>query len=88
MDRCHCDQGVGECCPVCNESGYPHLHGPGLDESEKIEHLPIVEPKFIQVLTHKADEWQDKLVALDAAGGVWQYMGGVGWARLSMKRLA
>lgn len=45
------------------------------------------QPKFIQIFTYKVSEFQDKIVALDSAGDVWQYQTVAGWGKLNMKRL-
>ena len=44
-------------------------------------------PKFVQLVTHKTDQYQDTLIALDEAGGVWKYMNVAGWVELNMMRL-
>ena len=72
MDRCQCDKRVGEGCPICKDEKYEPTTRPA---------------KFIQILTHKADSYSYRLVALDEAGGVWQYdYAAEGWVRLNMKR--
>jgi len=48
----------------------------------------VREPEFIQILTHNVGKYANKLIALDEAGGVWQYQEVAGWAKLNMKRLA
>lgn len=84
MPKCQCDERMGEGCPICKEEGYPRPN-PEIDLPEGMHTEEII--RFVQILSHRVDEFTNKLVALDEAGDVWQYMDVVGWFRLNTKRI-